>query len=100
MDIGVTYQNAFNASSSSSEGAYDRARGGKIEIKLTIPSQTYDLSGPCGGSVKSPEMKLTMVIDVEELPLVNVAGYSIEEEQIGPDTMDHPDAIKLEGTFG
>ncbi len=96
----VVNQNAFNVNAASSEGSYDRARGGLIEIKLTIPSQTYNLSGPCGGKVKSPEMKITIEIDVEKLPLVNVAGYSIEEEQIGPDSMDHPGPLKHEETFG
>lgn len=96
----VNYQNAFNVSAASSEGSYDRARGGLIEIKLTIPSQTYNLSGPCGGKVKSPEMKITIEIDVEKLPLVNVAGYSIEEEQYAPEVMEHPGPLKYEQTFG
>ena len=38
-------------------------------------------------------MKATIEIDVEKLPLVNVAGYAIEEEQVGPDTLDSPVTI-------
>lgn len=101
--MNITYQNAFNATSSSSQGSYDRARGGKIEIKLTIPSQSYDLQGPCRGNVKSPELKITFEIDIEKLPLVNVSSYTVEAEQIADATLDYPgDAIviKEDKTFG
>ena len=96
----VIYQNAVTATSASTEGEYDRARGGLIEVKLTIPSQSYDLQGPCGGKVSSPEMRITFTIDVESLPLVNVAGYTIEEEQIAPEVLEHPGPIKVEASFG
>lgn len=99
----VSYQNAFNAGAASSEGSYDRARGGKIEIKLKIPSKTYTAQGACGGKVTTAEMNVTILIDVEKLPLVNVAGYSIEEEQYAPKVLEYPtDAIviKEDKTFG
>ena len=95
----MTYQNAFNAGASNSEGAYDRARGGEIELKLTIPSKTLTANGACDGTITTKEMKVTIIIDVEKLPVVNVAGYLIEEEQTGPDSMDHPGPLKVEHTF-
>jgi hypothetical protein len=99
----IDYQNAFNVNSANSEGSYDRARGGKIEIKLKIPSKTYTAQGACGGQVTTSEMNVTILIDVEKLPLVNVAGYSIEEEQYAPPTLEYPDdaiVIKEDKTFG
>lgn len=94
-------QNAFVGNAANSQGAYDRARGGKIEIKLTIPSQKYNVSGGIG-SVVTREMKVTVEIDVELLPLVNVAGYSIEEQQVGPPILEYPEdavVIRLDESF-
>ena len=89
----MTYQNGYNASSISPEGAYDRARGGIIKITLSIPSRVLTANGACGGTITTKAMKATIEIDVEKLPLVNVAGYAIEEEQVGPDTLDSPVTI-------
>lgn len=95
----MSYQDAFNARVGSTEGSYDRARGGLIEIKLTIPSKTLSANGACGGTINTKEMKVTVVIDVESLPVINVAGYSIEEEQYGPEVLEHPGPVKVEHTF-
>ena len=102
MDLSGTYQDSFNINAANSEGSYDRARGGKIEIKLKIPSKTYTAQGACGGKVTTAEMNVTLLIDVEKLPLVNTAGYKIGEEQIGPKVLEYPDdaiVIKLDQAF-
>jgi hypothetical protein len=86
----MNYQNGQNTRTPDSTPALDRARGGIIVIKLTIPSKTYPVQGGKGGQVKTDEMTVTVKIDLEELPLVNVASYKVEEEQIGPDVMPYP----------
>lgn len=102
--MNVMYHNAFDVDAASSEGSYDRARGGQIEIKLTIPSETLTANGACGGTITTKEMKVTILLDIEKLPLVNVAGYYIEEEQTGPGTLgpgypDDPIVIKIDEKF-
>lgn len=76
----------------------DRARGGKIQIDLTIPKRTYRLQGSCNGIFSTAEMYVRILIDVEKLPLVNTAGYKIEEEQIAPDEIKYQ-RMRLEKTF-
>lgn len=103
----TTYQTAFNASEGVSQGAIDRCRGGVLEIEVTIPSKTETVEGarfptsgrpPAPGTMTFPEMKTTIKIDWELLPLVNTAGYAFEEEQIGPDELPYP-PDKLEFSF-
>lgn len=77
----------------------DRCRGGKIQIDLTIPKKTYRLQGSCGGIFSTSEMYVRIIIDVEKLPVVNTAGYSVEEEQIGDDELVYDENYKLEKTF-
>jgi hypothetical protein len=95
----MTYQNAFNVMEGVSEGAYDRCRGGILEIEITIPSETVEVEGarypttgrpPAPGTMTFPEMKATIKIDWELLPLVNTAGYAMEEEQYAPDLLPYP----------
>jgi hypothetical protein len=86
----VNYQNSQNARNSDSDASIDRARGGIIQITLTIPSKTYPVRGGKGGQVTTDKMVVTLAIDLEELPLVNTAGYKVEEEQIEPDVMPYP----------
>lgn len=102
----TTNQNAFNVLEAVSQGAIDRCRGGILEIEVTIPSKTYDVVGarnpsngaPVPGTMTFPEMKTTIKIDWELLPLVNTAGYSMEEEQYAPDVLPYP-PDKLEFPF-
>jgi hypothetical protein len=54
------------------------------------------VEGSCTGTVKTKAMEAEFEIDVEKLPLVNVAGYAIEEEQIAPAVLDYPaDAVVI-----
>ena len=87
----VNYQNSQNARNSDSDASIDRARGGIVQVTLNIPAKTYKLKLSIGsGTVTIPKMSCTFEIDLEQMPLVNVAGYEIEEEQIGPDTIAYP----------
>jgi hypothetical protein len=96
----VNYQNSQNARNSDSDASIDRARGGIIQITLTIPSKTYPVQGGNGGQVKTDEMDVTFDIDLEQMPLVNVASYKVEEEQIGPDVIKYPNGnITYSETF-
>lgn len=103
----TTDQNAFNVLEAVSQGAIDRCRGGILEIEVTIPSKTETVEGarfptsgrpPAPGTMTFPEMKTTIKIDWELLPLVNTAGYSMEEEQYAPDVLPYP-PDKLEFSF-
>ena len=89
----VNYQNSQNARNSDSDASIDRARGGIVKIELTIPAQKYPVKGG-PGAVTTKEMKCTIEIDLEQMPLVNVSGYEIEEEQIGPDEMPYPNGAQ------
>jgi hypothetical protein len=91
----VNYQNSQNARNSDSDASIDRARGGIIKIELTIPEKTHKLKVSIGsGVVTIPAVKCTIEIDLEQMPLVNVSGYEIEEEQIGPDEMPYPNGAQ------
>jgi hypothetical protein len=93
------YQNAFNAPASNSQVSIDRARGGQIQITLTIPSKNYKVRGGLG-SVTTDEMQITFEIDLEEMPLVNVASYKTDRTQTGPKKMDYPNGnISFGGKF-
>lgn len=83
----------------SAQPSIDRARGGKIELKLTIPSKTYSLKGPCGGKATLSKMEVTIVIDIEELPLVNTSGYSTGGWTQNADDELPYEPLKLEGDF-
>ena len=99
-------QDAFNIRAGNSEGAIDRCRGGILTVIVEIPEKTYNVEGarnpsngaPVPGTMKFPKMSTTLDIDWELLPLVNTAGYSIGEEQVGPDELPYPPE-KLEFTF-
>lgn len=71
----------------------DRARGGIITITLNIPSKTYPVRGGKGGTVKTDAMSMTLDIDLEQMPLVNVAGYKTDRTQTGPDEMPYPSGV-------
>lgn len=77
----------------------DRVRGGKIMLHLIIPSQTYITNGACGQKGVTDEMHVRVEIDVEKLPLVNLSGYGVEEEQIGPDEMPYEEPYLVEHDF-
>jgi hypothetical protein len=95
----VNYQNSQNARNSDSDASIDRARGGIIQITLTIPSKIYPVRGG-RGIVRTAKMSVTIDIDLEQMPLVNVASYKIEEEQIAPDVIPYPNGnIRYRETF-
>ncbi len=95
----VNYQNSQNARNSDSDASIDRARGGIIQITLTIPSKRYRVSGGLG-SVTTAKMSVTIDIDLEQMPLVNVASYEVEEEQIAPEEIPYPNGnITYNETF-
>jgi len=94
----INYQDAFNTNAANSQGSIDRARGGKISISLTIPSKTYTDSD--GDSHTTDEMKVSFEIDLELMPLVNVAGYGTNLVQTGPEEIKYPNGnVKYEKTF-
>jgi hypothetical protein len=82
------YQDGYNVRVG--DPVIDRARGGILKITLKIPSQTYTANGACSGTYKTKAMTLEVEIDIEKLPLVNTAGYKIEEQQTDPDTIPYP----------
>ncbi len=82
------YQDGYNVRVG--DAVIDRARGGILKITLKIPSKTYTANGACGGIYRTTAMSLDVEIDIEKLPLVNTAGYKIEEEQTGPDSIPYP----------
>lgn len=86
----INYQNAGNAQSISRQPAMDRARGGKIHIKITLPEQRIPVTGG-PGAVRIPKQICEFYIDLEELPLVNVAGYATDHVQTGPAKMSYPE---------
>lgn len=77
-----------------SQGSMDRARGRIITITLNIPSKTYPVQGGRGGTVKTDAMSMPINIDLEEMPLVNVAGYKTDRTQTGPNEMPYPNGTK------
>lgn len=87
-----TYHDAHNAPASNSQVSIDRARGGQIQITLNIPSKTYPVRGG-RGRVTTAAMSVTFAIDLEEMPLVNVASYKTDRTQTGPDEMPYPNGV-------
>jgi hypothetical protein len=85
----VNYQNSQNARNSDSDAAIDRARGGTIHIRITIPEERIRVTGGIG-AVVIPKKEVNVLIDLEQMPLVNVASYKIEQEQIAPAKMSYP----------
>lgn len=85
----INYQHGANAKSISAQPSIDRARGGIIKIELTIPQERVNVTGG-PGAVTIPKKVCTFEIDLEQLPLVNVAGYQIDQEQISPERMSYP----------
>jgi hypothetical protein len=83
----------------------DRARGGTVTITLVIPPKQIGVQGGGGGVVNIPQQSVTFTIDMEQLPLVNVANYSAPYTQIGPPALPYPAALPsgaapLTHTFG
>lgn len=91
------YQNAFTATASHNQASIDRARGGIIKIKLTLPSMNI-----IGGPGRTPARVCEFQIDLEQMPLVNVASYEVQEEQITPEEIPYPNGNTnpWTGTFG
>lgn len=83
------YQNAFTAAASHNQASIDRARGGIIKIKITIPELTVRTNSK-KDSVTLPERICEFDIDLELLPLVNTSGYAVDREQNSPDRMAYP----------
>lgn len=77
-----------------SQASIDRARGGQIKITLKIPSKTYAVQGGKGGQVTTDAMSVSFEIDLEEMPLVNVATYKTDRTQTGPATIPYPNGTK------
>jgi hypothetical protein len=69
--------------------AYDRARGGQLKVTLTIPAMRLPVKGNFG-YVNVPERKVTFELDLERMPLVNVAGYAVDRVQVKPTTISYP----------
>lgn len=84
-----TYHDAHNAPASNSQVSIDRARGGTIHLRITIPEERLPVRGGIG-SVVIPKKELNLLVDLEELPLVNVASYKIDRNQTGPAKMSYP----------
>lgn len=82
--------------------SYDRARGGQLKVKLTIPEITRPVEGGKGGQVTIPKRVVEFEIDLERMPLVNVAGYTVERNQIAPDVIAYPNGTGAEvnASFG
>lgn len=97
----INYTNAANAQPMSRQPNIDRARGGIIQIELTIPEITRPVEGGRGGRVTIPKRVANFEIDLEMLPLINVSGYSVGMEQTGPDEMPYPNGATapFKGSF-
>jgi hypothetical protein len=99
MNANVVYQNGYNAQTGSPQPSMDRARGGTVSITLVIPPQTLAVVGvttkgdAVAGVATLRQMQTTFTIDMEQLPLVNVAGYRVDEQQIGPPVLPYPVAL-------
>jgi hypothetical protein len=83
----------------------DRARGGTVSVTLIIPAKRIQVQGGKGGFVDIPKEEVTFTIDMEQLPLVNVARYNTTMTQIAPEVIPYPDAkangaAPLTHTFG
>jgi hypothetical protein len=83
----------------------DRARGGTVSVTLIIPAKRIQVQGGKGGFVDIPKEEVTFTIDMEQLPLVNVARYQTTMTQIAPEVIPYPDAkangaAPLTHTFG
>lgn len=83
----------------SPQPSIDRARGGVLQIEVTIPSETVPVDGarfpvqgrpPAPGTVTTKEMLTVIVIDWELLPLVCMSCYSVGHRQTGPDVLPYP----------
>lgn len=90
-------QTGFNLHAAAAQPSMDRARGGVLAITLTIPPETIKVSPynfpdgkPATGQVTTRQMIGLIEIDWEQLPLVDVAGYRVEEEQVGPAVLPYP----------
>lgn len=88
----VTYPQASSARADSQQPSIDRARGGIIKIKLTIPQETIKAPATIGSAIVDiPKKEVTITIDLEKMPLIDTSAYKVEETQTGPDSMDYPD---------
>ena len=102
----INYQNSVSAQNVTPQPNIDRARGGLIHIEITIPEETIRVSGGIG-RVRIPKKVCSFTIDLEQLPLVDVASYRIEQRQISPERMSYPyggdkddgEENKFTGTF-
>ena len=97
----INYFDAVTASAFSDQPTMDRARGGKMKVTLQIPSKTYQVQGGKGGQITTDKMSVTFELDLEQMPLVNVAGYRTDRAQIEPDSMPYPNGVTVyDKTFG
>jgi hypothetical protein len=99
-DVRVGYQNANTTSGFNSQPSIDRARGGIIRIRLVLPSLTRRTNSR-RDSFTIPQRVCEFEIDLEQMPLVNVATYAVEEVQIAPEQMPYPNGVTnpFTGTF-
>lgn len=87
--VKINYSNSYNAQGVTPQPAIDRARGGVIHIKITLPEERIRVSGG-PGAVTIPKKECNIMIDLEDMPLVNVSGYEVDREQISPERMSYP----------
>lgn len=80
---------------------YDRARGGQLKVKLTIPQRRLPVQGG-PGAVTIPKQVVEFVIDLERMPLVNVANYAVDRVQVAPPLISYPNGTDatVDATFG
>lgn len=96
----INYQNASDAQGITAQPSIDRARGGIMKIRLVLPPLRLPVIRG-RGYVQIPRRVCEFEIDLEHMPLVDVAGYRIEERQVAPDVMPYPNGVTnpYEGTF-
>jgi hypothetical protein len=92
---------ALGARETREDAQYDRARGGQLKVKLTIPEKRLDVKGNFG-FVIVPKQTVEFVIDLERMPLVNVSGYAVDRIQTGPPLIEYPNGTgaTVDKTFG
>lgn len=87
MESQINYSSAYDAQMVTPQPDIDRVRGGIIQLELTIPRTECEGGGP---AKFFPAMKLSVAIDLEQLPLVNASGYSVDRSQNTPARMSYP----------
>jgi hypothetical protein len=91
---GIAQYGAARTARTENPGAHiDRARGGQVTVKLIIPPKRIGVQGGQGGFVDIPKQEVSFTIDLEQLPLVNVARYNTTMTQVEPLIIPYPTAL-------